>query len=393
VQLAGPFQLLRHLRPLKPFYMRIGIDARMMGYGFGIARYELELVKQLMEIDTDNTYVLFLRRENWDLLDLPANFSRVLADISWYSFEEQWRMPRIIRAAGVDLMHFPHWNVPLAYRSPFVLTIHDLIMYHFPRPQATTLGPFKFWMKDRIHRIVLKWAAHRARHILATSMFTKFDIMEHLGISDEHITVTYQAPFGRVSDDVVVQSALLKWGISTPYVLYVGSAYPHKNLETLLDAWQLIEREDEHDLTLVLVGAESPFYERLTALPSFSRLSRAVYTGFVTDAALEDLYTEASLLVHPSLYEGFGLTPLEALIRGIPVVAAAASCLPEVLGGAALYVDPTSPADIAAAIIRLSHDEAARLEILGAARTELARYSWRDLAEKTVRAYQHAVNG
>ncbi len=384
--------------------MRIGIDARMLGQGFGLARYVQQLVMHLHEIDQDNEYVLFLRDENWDEF-VPTNptWTRVKANIQWYSLAEQIRFPSIIKNEKVELMHFPHWNVPLLYGGDFVLTIHDLIMYHYPRPEATTLGPLLYWVKDRVHRLVLGSAAKRANKIFVTSHFTKQDVHKTLGVKNEKMVVTYQAPFERkILDTGKWGRVQQQYGIKKPYVLYVGSAYPHKNLEGLLDAWKMFKEADEQDHQLVLVGKESPFYKRLFeeeqktenkkatthsdhgATESYSNIN---HTGFVFDDDLSLLYEEAALYVFPSLYEGFGLPPLEAMSHGVPVVSSNRSCLPEVLGNAPLYVDPENPAQFAEAIERGLSDENIRHDLGLASRELLQRYSWKRLAQQTLQSY------
>ncbi len=365
--------------------MLIGIDARMMGYGFGIARYILEFVHQLKEVDHTNDYVLFLTDVNFDLVQVPTNWRKVKVNLQWYSWQEQFYFGRYIKRERIDLMHFPHWNVPIFCRTPFVLTVHDLIMYHFPRPEATLLGPIKFFIKDMAHRFILRIAVKRARHIIATSEFTKQDIVNETGVKPSNITVTYQAPFSinQRLDSLEVRE---RYNLPGKYVLCVGSAYPHKNLARLLDAWSLVE-EELSDYTLVLIGNKTTFFERLMESDGFRSLSKLRYLGFVSDDELDSLYREAELLVLPSLYEGFGLTPLEALSRGTPVAVSSASCLPEILGEAAVYFDPNNVDNMASVIVRSLQDQDMRRDILSASKYLLPMYSWSDLTKKTVSIY------
>ena len=178
--------------------MKIGIDARMYGpKQSGLGRYIQQLVENLKKIDTGNEYVVFLHQNNISEFSNTnnANFKIVIANISWYSLAEQIKFKKIIKKEKLDLMHFPHWNVPLFYNDPFVVTIHDLIMYHYPRPSATTLGPIKFWFKDLAHRIVLRHAVRKAKKIIVTSEFTRQDVHKTLGVELEKMAVIYQAPF------------------------------------------------------------------------------------------------------------------------------------------------------------------------------------------------------
>jgi len=402
----------------------------MLGPGFGLARYVEQLVKHLLEIDLKNEYVLFLKDDNFknfspllgegegEVSDInnphltspykgeektiddsfyfikQGRVKLVLADIPWYSWAEQIKFKKIIDQEKVDLMHFPHWNVPLFYNKPFVVTIHDLIMYHFPRAEATTLGPLKFWLKDRAHRLLVKHAVKKAKHILITSEFTKQDIHQTLHVPMEKMIVTYQAPFEisnfQFSISNQTQSpndkVLEKFKVSKPFVLYVGSAYPHKNLERLLKAWQIFTDKHDNDYQLVLVGKESYFYDRLKR--EVEGTQSIIFTGFVPDDELVELYKQASLYVFPSLYEGFGLPPLEAQKYNVPVVSSNASCLPEVLVDSALYFDPENPDQIADIIWTGLTDNNLRFELQNNAQENLQRFSWQKLAEQTLEVYK-----
>lgn len=371
--------------------MKIGIDARMFGSGFGLARYVRELILHLELNDNENEYVIFLQKNNWDVYT-PARpqFQKVLADIPWYSVPEQVSLPRILRRAAVDLMHFPHWNVPLAYRGPFVATIHDLTMYRYPRTDASTHGPLVYWAKDQAHRLVVRQAVRRAKRLFVTSEFTKEDIHHTLGVSREKMLVTYQAPFCHGDQTEGQTTTLVEYGIHKPYVLYVGAAYPHKNLSTLLEAWQIFLRNYGDTYQLVLVGKHDWFYEKIKA--AVRTIPQVVCTGFVPDAALSALYAQASLFVYPSLYEGFGLPPLEAMAKNVPVVASNRSCLPEILGEGALYIDPENSEQMADMIYRGLTDEAVRFDLRSQAKIELLRYSWDTLAATTVSEYRRVHN-
>lgn len=364
--------------------MKIGLDCRMLGPAQGgLGRYVEQLVHNLLRIDSHNEYVLFLCQANFSTIEVKnPRITKVLADIPWYSWREQREWPALLAAHHLDLMHFPHWNIPLAYRGRFVVTIHDLIMYHFPRPEATTLGPLKYWVKDRIARYVTKQVAKRAQHILTTSEFTKRDIIQTFGVSNQAITVTYQAPttFPAPSPSAVT--------ITAPYVLYVGSAYPHKNLETLVRAWREVDSQTNGQFRLVLVGAASQFYDRLEKLMATAQIPHIIRIGHQSDAELAAWYQGAAAYVFPSLYEGFGLPPLEAMQCGVPVAASDASCLPEVLGSAALYFDPTAPDDIARALCHILTDKVAAKTLIAAGHQHAAQFSWQKLAQQTLAVYE-----
>lgn len=365
-------------------YMKIGIDCRLLGpEQGGLGRYVEQLVKNLGQGQTDHEFVLFLRRANFDQVDTTGlRVTKVLADIPWYGWREQILWPGIVAAQGVDLMHFPHWNIPLRYRGPFVVTIHDLIMYHYPRPEATTLGPIGYWLKDKIARYVVRQAAKRARHILTTSEFTKRDLIQTLGVQPTKITVTYQAPTPLPALVSTVSA------IEAPYVLYVGSAYPHKNLDTLVKAWLEVNSQTGGKYRLVLIGNSSPFYRRLERLIAEKQIPNIIRLPHQGDGALAGWYAGASAYVFPSLYEGFGLPPLEAMQFGVPVVASNASCLPEVLGEAAAYFDPVAADDVARAVVAVLQDEQLAATLVVASQAQLSKYTWAKLTAQTLAVYE-----
>jgi len=289
--------------------MRIGIDARFYGpeKQKGLGRYVQELVRGLEEIQTDDQFVIFLRRENWNDYN-PQNkkFIKVPADYRWYTFAEQIFFPFLIWKEKIDLMHFPHFNVPVFCPVDFVVTIHDLLLNHYPTRRASTLGPLMYWIKNRGYHLTIKRAIKKARKIIAISEYTKQDILNTFSIRDEQeelinkIKVIYEGV--SIAKEEANFDVLQKYGIAKPYLLYVGNAYPHKNLERLISAFKKL-----NGLQLVLVGQLDYFYRRLQGG------DKIIFTDFVSDQDLSGLYQEASLYVFPSLYEGFGLPPLEAM--------------------------------------------------------------------------------
>ncbi|MEK7518328.1 MAG: glycosyltransferase family 1 protein [Patescibacteria group bacterium] len=372
--------------------MRIGIDARFYGsLGKGLGRYTERLLSYLEQLDSSDEFVVFLRQENWDHYT-PANpqFSKQLADFRWYSFVEQRQMPKLVRAAGIDLMHYPHFNVPLLAPMPFIVTIHDLILTHFPTRRATTLGPLTYWAKQLAYRITLSRAVSRAAHILTVSNFTKQDIQQYFGYDPKKITVTYEAvdsfPQPAKDDAALVQGS----GIAGRYLLYVGNAYPHKNLEQFIPFLKALPAKFA-DLVLVVVCKPDYFLERFRTQVAAAGLARRVlFPGYVDDVTLGALYRQAHAYIFPSLYEGFGLPPLEAMAQGTPVLSSNAACMPEVLGTAALYFNPKDVRGMLAALERLEDSTFRQAQIL-VGKQWIQRYSWRTLAAQTLAVY-HTVS-
>ncbi|KKQ52553.1 MAG: glycosyl transferase, group 1 [Parcubacteria group bacterium GW2011_GWD2_38_11] len=370
--------------------MIIGIDARFFGLlGKGLGRYTQKLIEHLEAIDSENQYVVFLRKENFDEYQpFNKNFTKVLADYRWYSFAEQILYPRLLREYKFDLVHFPHFNVPLLYRRPFVLTIHDLILVHFPTLRATKLNPLWYWIKYVAYKWTISSAIKRAKSIIAVSEFTKNDILGEYPEAKAKINVTYEAcdDLCRISSSAP-HLILEKYGIIKPYLLYVGNAYPHKNLQQLIDAFAIVSSTFP-DMQLALVGKEDFFYQRLKAYCLKKNIVGVHFLGFVSDQDLDVLYRFAKAYVFPSLYEGFGLPPLEAMAKGAVVVSSDHPCMREILEDAAWYVDAHSAEKFAEGIVNVLDDKNLRLNLIEKGYQQIKKYSWNKMAKETLVIYE-----
>lgn len=374
--------------------MRIGIDARFYGsVGKGLGRYTKQLIHALEGLDTVNEYFIFLRKENIDECVLRGrNFHKVLADIPWYGWKEQWRLPLLFRRYRIDLAHFPHFNIPFFYRGRFVVTIHDLILLHHPTVRATRLNPLLYRFKFMMYRLVLRRAIMSSDWVLTVSRFTKRDILRHYPVDKRKIIVTREAstpfcprrevpPEEKQRNDELV---LRRYGIMNPYVLYVGNAYPHKNLERLVRMFRMLS---DAEIRLVLVGKMDYFYSRLRKLIRREGIERIIFTDFVPDEDLGVLYANADLYVFPSLYEGFGLPPLEAMARGVPVASSNRTSMPEILGDAAVYFDPEDEEDMYRVIRGILGNRKLRIRLGRAGLSRSSRYDWNRMAQTTLRVY------
>ncbi len=373
--------------------MRIGIDARMFGpRQGGIGRYIQQIITELEKIDTHNQYVIFLRRENWEEYNpTNPNFKKILANIPWYGWKEQILFPRVIKRERVDLMHFPHWNIPLIYNQPFVVTIHDLLLLHYPTRAASTLGPIGYFFKNLAYRLVLWHATKMAKQILTVSEYSKQDIVKQLNISPKKITVTHLAPLETNNQPTGDQKILAKYKITKPYILYVGVAFPHKNLTRLVDAWKIFNAQYGSDYQLVLVGKHNFFYRQLVNYSTAQSINNITFTGFIPDNELSEMYKNAKLYIFPSLYEGFGLPPLEAMQYKIPVVSSNRTCMPEVLRDAAEYFNPEDHLSMSDAIWRGISDETLRTKLVQAGQKLIHSYSWEKAGKTTWETYQKMV--
>lgn len=373
--------------------MRIGIDARFFGsIGKGLGRYTQKLVENLEKIDNENHYFVFLRRGNWEEYQPKRqNFQKVLADIPWYSLWEQVSMPRILKKYDLDIVHFPHFNVPVFWKGKFIVTIHDLILFHHPTRRASALSPLLYFIKKLAYHRAIRSAVRKSRKIIAVSEHTKRDIVEHFGTPKSKVAVTHEAVDIRQKiSDTPSRHILKKYGIIKPYILYVGNAYPHKNLERLVLVFRELVKKHQH-LHLVLVGKEDYFYKRLKAFVKENWAKQVIFTDFITDEDLPVVYREALLYVFPSMYEGFGLPPLEAMARNVPVASSNATCLPEILGEAAYYFDPEGMAEMAEAIEKVAIDSELRERLISAGQKQVKKYSWEKMARETLEIYSNSA--
>ncbi|MEI6835881.1 MAG: glycosyltransferase family 1 protein [Candidatus Falkowbacteria bacterium] len=386
----------------------IGIDARFYGpLGKGLGRYTQEIVDNVITLsnDTSVNYVIFLSVDNFDEFICPnTNVRKELIKSRWYTLAEQFEVPYRWRRARLDLMHFPHFNVPLIKSGAYVVTIHDLILTKFPTHRASTLHPFIYWLKDKAYRLIISSAVKYARKIITVSEFTKLDLMRQFKVMANKIVVTYEgvANLAKGNDSLFVakldnKKTLALYNIHGPFLLYVGNAYPHKNLEGLVTAFAKL-RIMHPDLRLVLVGKEDYFYNRVKEIAHSNNLwqkenhnSPVVFTGYVPDVDLEALFQEATLYVFPSLYEGFGLPPLEAMAHNCPVISSDRASMPEVLGDAALYFNPEDKDDIIRVIESVLNNESERQHLIDLGLKRVKKYSWWECARMTSEIYNQIL--
>ena len=391
--------------------MKIGIDARFYDEA-GPGRYVKNLIFELEKIDQQNSYKIFLKDSNFNSYQ-PSNpkFSKIKANYHWYSLTEQLLFPIKIWQSGVDLMHFTQFNIPVFWPGPFVVTIHDMIMHEYSTERDTTRHSYIYKIKKLAYLFVFWWACRRAIRVLVPSLATRDDLINKLKIRKDKISVTYEGvggveeyqredlhPSGLSSPNPkgVNQDAkiLEQYGVDKPYLLYVGSMYPHKNLERMLRAFKILINRFNFPGKLVIIGKESDFSRRLRNLVAEEKLSNRVIfpgsltdNGYLSDSETYAFYREALLFIFPSLKEGFGLPPLEAMKFGIPVTASKVSCIPEVCSSAAQYFDPLSIDDMAARINEVVSDGARRKMLIEAGYKRIKDFSWKVMAKQTLSTY------
>ncbi len=375
--------------------LRIGIDARIWGTKHaGIGRYTEELVKNLQAIDRENEYVVFCRKEDVENIPPQKRWTTVVADIPHYTLREQFALSSILKEENLDLMHFTHFNVPLFYNRPFIVTIHDILWHQLQGLNVTTLPAPLYLIKQLGYRVVIKNAVSRARKIIVPSQAVKLELVKHLGVLDNKITVTREGAAVLQLTDARAHTNWNKYGTTKPYLLYVGSLYPHKNVEMLVRAIKRFnDLNHQSKLKLVIVCGRSVFWEKFKKFVEEENASGYVnLVGHVSDEELSSLYKNAEVFVFPTLSEGFGLPGLEAMAAGAPVICSDIPVLREVYGNAALYFDPKKEESIAEKIGEVLHFNASkRRSVIEKGRERAKMFSWRKMAEETLEVYREAL--
>ena len=366
--------------------MRIGIDCRMWNET-GIGRYIRNIVGELAKLDNTNQYVVFLLRPEYESLTLPANFKKVCADVRWHSVKEQITLPIIFAMEKLDLLHVPHFNVPIFYPGRFVTTIHDITVLKVRTGRATTL-PYPVYLLKYISAFLTYFLAiKRSAHVFTVSAFVKDEIVSTFRIKPAKVTIQRCAVdqnfYPRVESEIA--AALTRYSVHQPYLFYVGNTHPHKNVERLLMAFgELVPNYPT--LTLVIGGKKDFFCHRLEqeskSLPYAGKIK---FIGFVDDTDLPAIYSGAEVFVNPSKYEGFGIQVLEAFGCGCKVACSNTTSLPEVGGDCAYYFDPNSASDISQRISQAMLDASEERKTCGFNRVK--NFSWQESAVQIHQAY------
>ena len=358
--------------------MRIAIDARKL-HDFGIGTYIRNLLIHLGRIDGETEYVLLCQPHDSAVADeIGPNFRSVTERSTPYSVSEQIQIPMALRREHIDLFHEPHYVLPPLIHCRSVVTIHDCIHLMFPQYLPNRLA--YAYARGAI------WAAtRRSDRILTVSETSKSDILRRFNVPADKIAVIYNAIDDRLRvppTEEAVARVRGRYQLDNPFVLYVGNIKPHKNLERLIDAFARLRRSGLDHLTLLILGDEITKYQGLRRAVHQHKLHKAVrFLGFVPIETLSVLYRLAAAFVFPSLYEGFGLPPLEAMSCGTPVVTSNASSMPEVVGEAAFLVDPYDPDSIADGMRQVLTDASLRATLIERGFERAKMYSW----EKSVR--------
>jgi len=375
--------------------MRIAIDIRKINE-FGVGTYIWNLVRNLAGIDDRNDYLLVGSQRNFhELGPLPPNFKQL------YQPEENglWRdnisIPFDLHRQRLDVVHIPHHEAPFFTPSKLVVTIHDCVHLLFPQEDSSNFGNYRSYLRTK--RVV-----HAAQHVLAVSRSTKDDLINIFELPDSKISVVHNAldeRFAFTHTPGERKQVLERYQLKDPFVLYSGKIRPHKNVQRLIEAFVVLKNElgdsDRYkNLKLIIIGDElsKHQYLRLTVIRSGAQQDVRFF-GFVPYPILRVFYQSAQLFAFPSLYEGFGLPPLEAMANRAPVLASNTSSLPEVLEDAAVLVNPENVFDIARGMKLILSDDAVRQRLIQKGLEQVAKFSWKLAAQKILERYQFAATG
>ncbi len=371
--------------------MRIGIDGRLAGIRHaGIGRYITELMRRLPTLGPDIEWVFFFfdKTQIHEVLGTktPKNVLIVLAPIPHYSLKEQWQWPALLRQSKLDVLHVPHFNVPLWYSGPVVVTIHDLLWHEYRGADVTTLSPWKYWLKYFGYKIITSQAIFKALRIFVPAETIRHTVHHYYPMADEKVVVTKEGVAASLASTKTSHSPNLtdeKRGKRT--IVYVGSLYPHKNIEVVIKALTKMP-----DVKLQLIGSRSVFQKRVQAQVAEHQVGNQVeFLGYVADAKMQEYLSQAVALVQPSLSEGFGLTGLEALASGVPVIASDIPIFHEIYQDAAHYFDPKSPSSFISAFQKCEKQNYTKFA--ATAKKVVAQYSWDTMAQRTLDEYRSAI--
>ncbi len=356
---------------------KIGIDARLWNES-GVGRYIRSLVNGIDDRKIADQYTIFLTKENYNSVSFKnPNITKKMADVRWHTISEQWKMKKVLDDEKLDLVHFPYFSYPVFYNRPFVITIHDLIIDNFPTGVASSLPYPLYRLKHLGYKNIVKRAVSNSKKIIVPSYATSDDLVKTYKVNESKIEVIYEG-----FDPLISGSKNPKKLVSSNYLLYVGNAYPHKNLQVLFEAFNILKKS--LDIDLVCVGRSDFFYKRLKK----NKTEDVFFLHNVDDSSLFDYYTNARLFVMPSLMEGFGLPLLEAMNLSCPVIASNIKALKEIGGDACLYFDPSDPSELADVANKVLVNKDVRNKLITNGQIRSKKYSWDKCIAETLKVYK-----
>ena len=364
---------------------RIGFDARLIG-ALGIGRYISGLLPPLARLLGERLVVIAQPHDAAVVRGLLGSRPQLeFLEAPPYRLAGQTRLPLLLARQGLDLVHFPHYDIPLLAPGRFLATIHDLFPLEYPEIHSGLLA-------RTVNQALLRHAIRRARFLVVPSRATGDAVRRRFKAASGRLLVIGEAADARftpVRDGAAEAAWQTRLGITPPYVLYLGQWKAYKNLPVLVAAFEQVR--ERYPLAQLVVAGDDPRHPEVRRLAARLPPGAVVLPGRLPDAAIPDLYRGAGVVVLPSRAEGFGLPVIEAMASGVPVVCSDLPVLREIADGVATFCDPDDPKAFADAIVRSLSDPSPSLREVGIARART--YSWQRSAEATARAYQLALDG
>ncbi len=354
----------------------------------GVGRYLNHLIPSLIELDGESEYVVVLRsdlEQSHPLLAFTApNLRKIFVSLhSGPGIRHHLSLARIVWRENPDVFHYPHFDLSLFQRARSVVTVHDL--KYIMRPDFLA-GPGK--LKAWYIKFALGLSLKRSSHVIAVSTKTKEDLLRLYHVAEDKVTVIHHGIALNRTDPGEETGGLSKdFTGEEQFILFVGERRPHKNIENLIKAFEMC-RQRRGAVKLVIVGKSYADYKEPERLVERMDLQDDIlFTGYVNDRELHRLYRHATIFILPSFYEGFGIPVFEAMSHGVPVIASKTSCIPDIAGDSALYIDPDDTEDIASAIADLLSDHEKQKQLSERGKQRVQELSWSRAAEQTVRVY------
>lgn len=371
--------------------MRIAIDARAYSWT-GIGRYTRNIVRELVSMPTPHHFIVLLTKKDYPKFKAEyqeaTHVTTHIVEESYYSWQEQTIFWRQLESIHADLFHFTHFNLPVFFSKPYVVTIHDTTRFIFSGQRQQGL------VQQLAYEWVFKRAVERSKGVVCVSQATVDELHTLPLYIPSRVQVIHEGVDDFLAHNISFRHRkdvrdFLK--ITNPYLLCVGVWMSHKNIERLIQAFKLVLSKHTN-LKLVITGKPQKGYVDVPAVATKYGVQHAVvFPGFVEPHILPALYAEATAFVFPSLYEGFGLPPLEAAACGTPVVCSNVSSVPEVMGTAALYINPDSTQDIVRGLqmVLSDHELLRNLQVEG--RKRAAEFTWEKAAKQTLHMYEECA--
>ena len=358
--------------------LSIGIDGNEANVKeqVGVSTYSQNLLSQFHKrVNKNLQFIIYLRNRPLKTMPIENKYFRYEIVKGKFLWSQIFLPVKLLIGKKNNIFFSPAHYIPRIITAPTVVTIHDLSYYYYPED---------FLKKDLFKlRNWTKYSVHKAKKIIAVSENTKKDIIKIFGIPEEKVQVIYNG-YGKKSDNNPIDKRLIERLKKNPYILYVGTLQPRKNIQTLIEAFAEFTKKNKN-YRLVIAGKKGWLYKEIfEKVKSFGITKKIVFTDYVSDSTLKGLYKNAVCLVHPSYYEGFGIPLLEAMSENCPVISSNTSSLPEIGGNAALYFDPQDKNQLVKQINNLINHEDLRNTLITNGKQRIKLFSWKKCAQQTL---------